>query len=418
MLLPKTDSEKKREIITICLFLLCVVLSSMNFMGKYFYCVYTGAVFLFAFRNKTAKLPVCVAFFALFLFAVCADIFSDPALFGPEPTRYLKPFAFPLIFAMGYNYFKEEEPLGLSDKKLILLVSCVAGGGLIHIMLNFALHFNLHGTAVDGRSTVDFWSRQIVSATIQAALGCVFIGLAAAWIFSEAKLYKKIVAVLGLAIFFGYNLILAGRMPIALFFLAVFAAAVLFFSAYRGPDSKKYKIRVLCAVLLLAFSLALICIFNIANLKTTIVHSPLYQRFFGRDSMGLTEDTRLECKAAYLSRLFSHLTGGGNIYKETGVHAHDLYLDTWDVTGALSALAIVVYCVSSFINSARFIFNRNHSFEARQIVFCVYLVLHVQFLFEPIMVGLPWLFASLCLIDGYIARINEKTRGPVSEKPA
>ena len=85
--------------------------------------------------------------------------------------------------------------------------------------------------------------------------------------------------------------------------------------------------------------------------------------------------------------------------------AHDLFLDTYDESGFFAATTLAVYVLMTVIRLFKCVTNKSLPFEFRQVVLCVYLILYIEFLVEPILQGMPWLFASFCLIDGYVCNI-------------
>ena len=86
-------------------------------------------------------------------------------------------------------------------------------------------------------------------------------------------------------------------------------------------------------------------------------------------------------------------------------YAHDLYLDTYDDAGIFAFVGVVAYIVMTLVRFFRCITAKNLPFAFRQVVFCIYLVVYIQFMLEPILQGCAWLFAAFCLLDGYVARL-------------
>ena len=92
------------------------------------------------------------------------------------------------------------------------------------------------------------------------------------------------------------------------------------------------------------------------------------------------------------------------MHDQTG-YAHDIYLDTYDQASVFAFLGIVIYMINALIHFLKFIKNKKLPFTLRQTVFCIYIAIFLEFMIEPILVGMPWMFASFCLIDGYVSRI-------------
>ena len=108
----------------------------------------------------------------------------------------------------------------------------------------------------------------------------------------------------------------------------------------------------------------------------------------------------------------SHWWGGANIRAEYG-YAHDIFLDTYDEAGVLAFIAISVYMLITLSHLIKCIRDDSLPFTFRQTVICLYVGVYIEFMVEPILQGMPWMFALFCLIDGYVARLlrhNKKVK--------
>jgi flagellar biosynthesis protein FliQ len=94
---------------------------------------------------------------------------------------------------------------------------------------------------------------------------------------------------------------------------------------------------------------------------------------------------------------------------ETG-YAHDILFDTYDEAGILALVAIVGYLAVSFTHMVRTVMDKSLSFVFRNMVLCMYVIVYLEFMVEPILQGMPWIFAVFCLIDGYVGRILRYNR--------
>lgn len=386
--------------VTLAFFILFFLfLSSLNLINRYYYFVFI-AFFLFAikpgrrfFGNKSL-LPL----FLLGVFWVILSPSTSVSLLSP-----LKPFSYLLCFIMGYGFNDDIEPNpdgSISFKPFYLLAGVLASGTLAHYLLNWIKN----GDALD-RNTVDIWMGENIAATGQASLACLPLALALACIFSKNSKGIKVIAWIALTIVLGYNLVLAGR-TLILLFVIILAFAFL----HRLFTRKSGK---LLAILILLFAIAAVLLiyqFNLFGVRDLVESSSLYDRFFGKNSMDLGEDGRLEKKLFYLKNMLRYPFGGTNMREEVG-HAHDLYLDTYDEAGMIAFLAIVVYVGATIRRLWLCITNKALPFVFRQIVFCTYLTLYIEFMIEPILQGMPWLFASFCLLDGCVARLLKTVPG-------
>ena len=179
---------------------------------------------------------------------------------------------------------------------------------------------------------------------------------------------------------------------------------------HRLSTRKKGKMRliaiVLAVVLLVLFAYEL----NLFNVRTYIEQSPFYERFFTSTSVEeINSDSRLEKKLYYLENMDKFWFGGGNLRLEVD-YAHDIILDTYDEAGIFAFLAMIGYLVLSAFRLLRCITDKALPFELRNTILCVYVIVYLEFMVEPILLGMPWLFATFCLIDGYVGRILSHSR--------
>lgn len=373
-------------------------MASLNVINRYFYFIFI-AFFIFAlFPGR--RLVATPALIPLFVLGIAWAIFAPAAtdsIFGP-----LKPFTYMLCFIMGFGLAhdarKNEEGIP-SEKLFFRIAATLAAGTLAHYLLNWLKN----GNSAD-RNTMDFWTGTTMAATGQAAMACLPLALAIACLFSPVSKKLKLTAIAVLTVVLGYNLVLSGR---TIFLLSAIAIAV----AFCHRTLRRKRGRILSIALFFAVIAALILAYgvNLFGIRSLIEASPFYDRFFGEHSMELTTDGRLDKKLFFLQNFGQSILGGAHLRDLKG-YAHDLFLDTYDEAGILALLAVVAYILSSIRRMIRCVFDNRLSFIFRQVVLCAYVVLYAEFMVEPILQGMPWLFASFCLLDGYVARVlNSKT---------
>jgi hypothetical protein len=132
--------------------------------------------------------------------------------------------------------------------------------------------------------------------------------------------------------------------------------------------------------------------------------SNFYARFFGREGYGLFNDPRFEYKQVYLNHIFDYPFGGSRLHTKNGFYAHDLYLDTYDQYSIFAGIAIVCYIISSLIRMGKYLRSSSISFNTQQLILCIYVMMNLQFMKEPILQGMPAYLVSYCLVDGAVTR--------------
>lgn len=314
----------------------------------------------------------------------------------------IKPFIYLLCSIIGASLLDDDSEYSTDKtpfKLFYMTVFVLALGTLVHYTLNWRANLD----AVD-RNTIDVWTNSVMSATGQAVLACLPLGFATACLFSKKSRPVKIFSIVAIVIILAYNLILAGR-TLLVMLLVVMALALLHYTYQHKKGRMKLLLIVLAVILLVLFLYQKDCF----GIRSLVEDSTLYDRVFGEDVINRFEDARSDRKIYYLKNMDKSLFGGGHIRSEFG-HAHDLFLDTYDEAGIFAFFAIVGYILISLSHFIKALRDKTLPFEFRQMVLCIYVVVYIQFCIEPILLGVPWLFAYFCLIDGYVYRIITHNR--------
>lgn len=386
--------HKGIPILYVILFFVC--LASMNLINRYFYCLFIALGF-FCLRKGSKVYFDPLSFFALLVLALSMILFSPNTVVSP--TGLLKPFTYVFCFIMGMGLFEGgtfDERGESGYRGFYLLVTVIALGLLIHYALNWYINFDSY----ESRNTIDVWTGEVLAATGQAAIACIPLALAIACISSECRRLFKVFAWITIGIVLGYNLILSGR---TLLLMTLLLALLAFF--HRFLVVKQGRARTVLIVLIGIAVGLLIYEFNVFGVRSFIEDSPLYDRFFATDStMEFNDDQRLDRKWYYLQNLYRYPFGGTHLRDIVG-YSHDLYFDTFDEAGVFAFLAVIVYVLRSVGTLINCLKDKTLPFALRQIGFCVYVGIYIVFFLEPILQGMPWLFASFCMLEGYLHRL-------------
>lgn len=375
-------------------FLLCF-LGSLNFINRYYYWIFIAFfVTILLFKNTV---PLNISSASLLIFAFLLMIFSGEKL--DYWSDYVKPFTYLISYIIGHNLInrmKGKSNISV-EHYLYTIVIVFASANLLHYLLNWIINWR-----VTFRNTYDFWTGNVMSATSQMSLACLAIGLSCAYIFSACKLKYKVLAGSILIAILGYNLVLAGRTTIVMIVLCSFIALFHYLSNYN----KVKKLRVWIAVFVVALLIWFIYVFDLFGVQTIVENSNLFNRFFGKGNNHLiVADTRFLLKSRYIALLWDYPWGGGKIHAVVQEYAHDLLLDTYDQAGVLAFGVLVVFLIKSVHNLINVWRNKVLSFEIKQIILCTYMVIYMEFYIEPILAGMPWLFATFCLLDGAVCNL-------------
>lgn len=376
--------------------LLCLFLAALNFITRYYYFIFI-AFGLFCLMHKGRIKIVTTACIPLIILAISWVVFA-PGLTA-SIFNFLKPFAYLICYIMGYNMMQiDMQKQELNYKKFFLLLCVVAAGTLVHYLLNWTTNLN----AFNSRNTIDIWTGAVMAATGQASLACLPLALSIAGIFSSNNRNIKVLSFGVLAVVVGYNLILSGR---TLFILIAAVAVLAFLHRLVREQSGKMKtvfsLALIIAVVVLAYH------FNLFGIRTAVENSLFYDRFFGDRAIELDEDGRMDKKLYHLRHMLQYPFGGVNIREQIG-YAHDIYLDTYDEAGIFALLSLLFYIAQAIGSLWKCVSNKCIPFAVRQTVLCLYVLVLIEFMVEPILQGMPWFFASFCFIDGCVRRIVQQ----------
>ena len=377
--------------------LILLFLGHMNVKNLYFYFIFGTAIIFILVNYRCVKIDKI--FIILLLFSFCYILFYPNA--RNSITTVLKHILYPLCYLFGMNFIREKDKLveeRVEQKVSITMVICVLGV-FLHYMLNMIINFN----SLD-RNNKDFWTGEVVSATGQAALAVLAVGVFSAWLFDRKK--NKVIAVCGLLLIMAYNLILAGR---TLILITVVVLGIAFIFTVCKSSSEKKK-RLWISTLSIPLLMILAYVQNWFGLREFILGSNLFMRF---DSMDFNHDQRLLHKFQYLIHMLDHPFGGDTLYNAVGEYAHELYLDVYSNAGVLAYILVILFSAISFFLVFRVIARGKTSNDFKVLVLCLFLTFFMEFFLEPILQGLPWMFCLFCYMIGLIRNIELEEKWPV-----
>lgn len=375
--------------------LLFLFAAALDLVKRFFVCIFAAGILLLVTPSRKLRINCSVAL--LFILGISTLIFNTSS--HGTVLDMIKPFAYVLAYVIGISLFQKQDnqPIVLAreETKVSKVIYVLAGGSALHFVLNMWINAG----SIRRDEVVDFWTRNVMAATGQAALACLAVGVCIAFLFSKAGKWKKTIGISGISLIVIYNLTLAGRTLFVFIAIEIVAALL-----YLKFVEKRKMGKVLLIVLVVAILLAVLYNTNTFGMKSAFEESNFYLRFFGGEySQDLEDDSRMEYKLGYLKLLLDYPWGGGKINDAFGHHAHDLYLDTYDQSGCFAFLAVCIYMIASVVRCAKCALNKQFSLPMRMLVFCTYLICNVQFWTEPIPNGMPWLFASYCCMDGAVS---------------
>lgn len=392
----QTDKSRTLENLTLFIELILLSLMSMDFRTRFFYFAFALFGVLIIFQRMKFETPLAVIPAIILSVSMC--------LFSPTTRGWtlgmIRPFAYPLCVIAGYNLVNVAEKKK-AERQIVYIIIALAFGACTHYVLNMIINW---GKSVD-RNTIDYWTKSVLAATGQSALASLMIGVAIPLLFTEIKKRYKFLALGILVCILYYNLVLGGRTIFVLFFAMLFINILS--SIIRSKSGIK-RIRILFILFIIAVFIFVLIRFNIFGINDLFVKSNFYKRFFAANHDNVTEDGRSEYRILYLKNMFFYLFGGNELRRAVGNHyAHDLLLDLYSDSGFFAFVAVLFMLGFCLIKTFKLFRDPQTGSIFKRILVNVIITFFTMFAMEPILDGMPWMFASFCIIFGSITRIME-----------
>lgn len=375
--------------------LLLLFLMAMDFKNRFFYWAFASFGMMALYQRKALQLPKNVI--APIVLAISLSVFAPST--KDSMLGMLRPFTYPFCVIIGYGLL-DGRSSNEREKQLWIVWVALASGAFGHYLLNMILNW---GADVQ-RNTIDVWTKVTRAATGQAALACVMVGVACSLLFCRVKKWKKVSACLILASIIAYNFQLAGR---SLFIFILFAVFVAFMIRFRLERSNVVRTKMIVSAMVVVFLAIILVSVNAFGIVDKFVESNFYDRFYGEFSESdISEDGRLSKKLNYLKYMLDYPFGGGYIRMING-YAHDIILDTYDEAGLFAMLAVMFMLWGDLHKCLKIYRSHRISNDTKIMLITVLVLIMLQFMLEPVVLGAQWLVASYCVISGTMAKLLE-----------
>lgn len=324
----------------------------------------------------------------------------------------------PAAFLAGCNLeaFKEE-------KQLEKTVRILALGMFAHVFLNYVYTVFRQGFQFMGTRHYDVWTGSVSAVTAQMVNYILLICFLGCCIFH----FKRYLYLVPLLLFCIFHAVICGSRTVVVLFAV--SAAVSFFAFVFSESKKKLKtiVLVLSAAVVILGLLKLMYELNVFHIQTIWRSSYLYHRLFSEyaieNNTGMFTSRRWVTKLKFFKLLLDYPFGGKQIRAITGLYAHDIWLDTADRVGLFPMAILIIYTLKMGYRVLRYLKRsvspageRNSTFST--LFFASYFVLVlIQFMVEPVLIGSTILFHATCLIDGmmsiHFSQARGKLRSPI-----
>lgn len=377
-----------------------VFLFALNFLAKpnhLLLSVFSIGIILTIYKKSTFKMTVDLLFiwlFSLSYFLILnyygrGDLGSIFAyMIGPVGS-----------FFIGYCIVKS------NNKFIFKTIMAIVFGNFIHGVLNMIMYFRLYGftTSVIGvRRFPDIWLGFELTSTLQGTFYTLIVSLL---FYSMILLTRKekrglaIILLISTVFSIMVSFIMGNRTLTVIMLISFISNFLLYIILTKRNPQKIIKIIVFTIILILGTGL--LYSNNVFGVREFVEGSTWYMR---SNIMAANEDPRIALYQKAISQMFDFPFGGYKMNLVTNSYVHNLWLDVLYATGLIPFFFLIVYTFKSIKNLIRLIKQKNTGIELKIFIFSIYTGFLLNFMVEPILEGVPYMFLSFCIINGMIRK--------------
>lgn len=290
------------------------------------------------------------------------------------------------------------------DNKQKYIMKCIIAiliGFFIHAMLNFSINIGS-----ESRNTIDFWSGNIMSATLQGTLLTPILSLILFTFVYINKKSIKVVMIIFFALALAYDMIIATRSVIIITIL-VFVISLISYIVLENKIRNKFKI-----ILMILVSILIVSIMyneNVLEIRTKVEKSNLFSRIENAEIETKNSDNaRINAQIDAIKQILDYPFGAPENVLWGGLsYAHNMWFDVAKRTGIIPFSLLIIFFLSNIYSLIRIIRNTDISTKLKMLLISVYMCFLLIFLVEPILQGMPIIFIAFCIIASFVDSINK-----------
>jgi len=345
------------------------------------------AALYFAALAQPHQITTAVArpqFLILLAFSILYWLASTESWAGIFPT-----FSYPVAYLVGFLLVAGPKDEG---GRFTTVITAGVVGSTLHGVLNAATNYATFGWSLPGRVLPDFWTGAPLTATLQGALFIPLVGFAFYALTSRSghRAIRAGLTLLALALAIGYNLATASR---TLFVVGALTFGLCLLAALRTRPGQAVVLALSGGVAFLLYTR------NVLLIRSAVEDSALSRRMSETDATTLGDDPRLARWGYIIDNFWDH-TAGGQQSRAVNGYAHNLWLDAYDVAGLLPLILLLWFSAATLALLVKVIRSPLIESPLKFLVGGLWVALLAQFMTEPILDGVPYLFALFCLMVG------------------
>lgn len=289
-------------------------------------------------------------------------------------------------YVIGMKVCKGEE------SKLLALIEIIAISSFLHGFLNIATTTTISAAS---RYVHNVWTGGITTATLQGTYFTCAIAVASLWTLGKSFL-KKVFGCLILIATIWNSMMTASRTAVFMVFILFIASY--FLVEYRRKEKKAFVgivIRTIIGLAVVAFLIYVAYSSNSFGIQTRINSS-----YLGLRIASISKEMsvpRSELWSLGISNILAHPFG-----YDKDIYAHNLWIDFGLNGGVAPFVLLVFFSIASFTTCGRLVKRGNISDTTKSMVILSNIAFNINFMVEPILDGVPFMFFMYCMICGAV----------------
>lgn len=269
----------------------------------------------------------------------------------------------------------------------------IAIGFFLHAMLNYFTN-----TEEIGRNTIDFWTKEMMAATLQATMLTMIMSTLFYTLFYIKEWKYKIVMLIFIILAFTYDMILATRT-----LLIITASSFLVSWLVYTCLNKKYKNMIKSVLVIAILWIAFVSIYenNLLEIKEKVEESNLFSRMNDDDTIS-SDEGRFQTQIIAIQSLWQYPFGGNHELIGNLRYAHNMWLDVAKQTGIIPFVLLIIFFVTNIIQLIKVIKSKDVTEQFKVLLIGIYISVILNFLVEPILQGIPLYFVCFTIIMGLV----------------
>lgn len=381
------------------MFISILFLFSLNFMNRSNY-IYVALIFIAGvyMYKKNIKISLTSEFFILTIcftsyFLIYANYFY--VSLQSFITYWIGPIS---GYFIGYHIINKR---GNIDSNKVNFA--IVWGLFIHGMLNMILFIS---GGNNGRVIPDIWLGIGILATLQGTFFTLISGLLFYSLYITKSILNKIILIVAILFSIYSTLQTASRTLLIIVIITLLVNIAIYI--FLNKIKLNTLLNIIIKIILSGLVITICYTSNLLQIKDIYENSQLYKRVNSEHQLSLQEDGRFEMYKEVSKEMFNYPMGGDKM--PVIGYAHNLWLDTAKMVGIIPFFLLLIYTIMTILTLLKFIKNKYIQDEKKYLITSIYISMTLNFMVEPILEGVPYMFIMMCIINGSTRYILDSTK--------